>query len=110
VQVAHGLQLCGQLGVVGVERERVERVAPRQVGSSRIVGRDAGVQVPQDRVPVGQLVEPAPLEGQFVAEQEVDGRADLADHVVPRPSGQPHDGVSGAPRSPTRIVEPSTDR
>ena len=70
-------------------REGGGRIATLEVGPGRVVGRDAGVQVPQDGLPVGQLLEPAPLELQFVPEQEPDEGAHLGHEVVPGATAQP---------------------
>ena len=96
MQISHRAQLLGELGIAGVERECGARITSVQVDSGRVVGRDAGVQVTQNRIPVGQLVVAAALEAEVVAEQEVDDRAHLAGHVVPCPPGKAHNGVVGA--------------
>ncbi|HTX96447.1 MAG TPA: hypothetical protein VME67_17230 [Mycobacterium sp.] len=52
------------------------------------------MQVPQDRVPVRQPLESSPVEHEVVAQQQVDDRADLTDHVLPGLTGQAHDHVT----------------
>ena len=95
MEVAHDPQLSCELRVVGVHRKGGCRVPTLEVGPRRVVRGNAGVQVPEHRFPVRQLLEPTTFHVQLVAEEEADEGTHLADKIVPGTPTQPDGGRPG---------------